>query len=390
MVDIALKQKLTALLVVLVGAAAQVCANFIITSHDLKKSKSKKRQLEEDTMSTMKNLFSFRSKPQTPLPFRSRFGELMSDPGRNYSRKLTHMFSWEIIDLADLCKSRIESARQTSWRPKPKPNNPRKSGRPPKLNYIDRLVLTLEWLSSANTGSKLEFDSGYSKSSVMEDHKHILKAIDAALHDQIIWPNANERQEHYASYTGIFDHCVGIFDVTEWTIRRSKIASIENITYSGKAKENTMKTLAVINKFGYFIWVDPLVFGRRNDRDQYTSTDLYMNCGKYFNRGEKLASDGGFKGDGNLIISYDNLDSEDKKTFNLAFKEVRVGVENAFGRVQMWFPIFGHASRYWMHDIETLDLATRVAMKLHNWLLRHRDVDYNAENSPRNFYRELW
>jgi hypothetical protein len=390
MASIMLKRKAAAVLLALLAAAFQTVSNYITAKSTSSIAKSRKRALEADSMPTMKNLFSFRFKAQTPLPYRSRFGQLMQDPGRNYSKKLTHMFSWEIVDLAQLCKTRIEAPRQTSWRPKPKPNNPYKGGRPPKLDYIDRLVLTLEWLSSANTGDKLEFDSNYCKSSIMEDHKHVLKAIDGALHDQIKWPNADERQEHYSTYNGIFDHCVGIFDVTEWTIRKSKVAYIENHTFSGKAKENTMKTLAVINKYGYFIWIDQLVFGRRNDRDQYTSTDLYMNGGKYFSQGEKLASDGGFKGDGNLIISYDNLDSEDKKTYNLAFKEVRVGVENAFGRVQMWFPIFGHASRYWVYDLETLELATRVAMKLHNWLLRHRDIDYNAENSPRNFYRHLW
>lgn len=76
MVNIALKQKMITLLLVLVGAAAQVCSNFTITSHDLKKSKSRKRQLEEDSMSNIKNLFSFLLKPQKPLPFRSRFDDV--------------------------------------------------------------------------------------------------------------------------------------------------------------------------------------------------------------------------------------------------------------------------------------------------------------------------
>ena len=234
MANISQKKVAAAVLLVLLGSAFQTVSSYVAISSASLNTKSRKRELEEDTMPTMKNLFSFRFQPQHPLPFRSRFGDLMRDPGRNYSRKLTHMFSWEIVDLAELCKTGIESARQTSWRPKSIPNNPHKGGRPPKLNYIDRLVLTLEWLSSASTGHKLEFDSGYSKSSIMEDHKHVLKAIDEALHDQILWPNADERKAHYSTYSGIFDHCVGIFDVTEWTIRKSKVASIESITYSGK------------------------------------------------------------------------------------------------------------------------------------------------------------
>ena len=35
-------------------------------------------------------------------------------------------------------------------------------------------------------------------------------------------------------------------------------------------------------------------------------------------------SDGGFEGDGNLIISFDNLNTDEQKIFNLAFKEVRL------------------------------------------------------------------
>ena len=124
---------------------------------------------------------------------------------------------------------------------------------------------------------------------------------------------------------------MGIFDCTEW---------------SGKAGTNAYKTLAVINKYVYFIWVDPMARGRRNDREQYTASDLYMNAGKYFSPGELLASDGGFKGDGNLIISIDNLNTDEQKIFNLAFKKVRVGVKNAFGSVQMWLPILGLLGRF--------------------------------------------
>lgn len=84
------------------------------------------------------------------------------------------------------------------------------------------------------------------------------------------------------------------------------------------------------------------------------------------------------------------MDAEYKKTFNLAFKEVRIGVENAFGRVQMWFPILGVQRSYWNYDLELLELSTDAAMKLHNFMLRQRGVVYNAEDDPHNHFRFLY
>lgn len=89
-------------------------------------------------------------------------------------------------------------------------------------------------------------------------------------------------------------------------------------------------------------------------------------------------------------ISYDILDTAAKEEFNPAFKEVRVHVENAFGRVQMWFPLLGVEKAYWTYDEELLSLSIGAATKLHNWMLRRRGLDYNPENSNRNHYRHLW
>jgi hypothetical protein len=37
------------------------------------------------------------------------------------------------------------------------------------------------------------------------------------------------------------------------------------------------------------------------------------------------------------------------------FKEVTLGIESAFGRVQMWFPILGNEKSFWTFDEETLE-----------------------------------
>lgn len=115
-----------------------------------------------------------------------------------------------------------------------------------------------------------------------------------------------------------------------------------------------------------------------------------MNSGEFFSENEKLAADGGFQGDGPLLISYSKVDDRDKALYNVAFKEVRVGIENAFGRVQMWFPILGRAKQYWPYDEEMLELAVGAATKLHNWMIRNRKLSYNAADSTRNFHRDMY
>ena len=81
---------------------------------------------------------------------------------------------------------------------------------------------------------------------------------------------------------------------------------------------------------------------------------------------------------------------DEKMNYNLAFKEVRVGIENAFGRVQLWFPLLGVEKKQWPYDDKLLGTAVEAACKLHNWMMRHRRLSYNAEDNPRNFYREMY
>ena len=359
-------------------------------SSDAKRRRQFEDEVEEQAL--MKNFRWIPSGRQLPLVYRDKFGLMTEDPAREYCKKLTHMYSWEILELAELCRAEIEKPRHRSRNRLRQPNGNcvRRTGRPPKADYINRLLYVLEWLSSGATLYKCQFDTGVSKSTIQEDRAHVLKAINTVLANEIRWPDEEERQRLRSGYTGIFEGVVGIMDVTEHGIQKSQDNAKESATYSGKAGMNTMKTLAVINKHGEFIYVEPLVDGRRNDRDEWTYTDLYLSQGKYFSAGEKIASDGGFRGDGPLLYSYDVINTDEKMNYNLAFKEVRVGIENAFGRVQLWFPLLGVEKKQWPYDDKLLGTAVEAACKLHNWMIRHRRLSYNAEDNPRNFYRDMY
>ena len=290
--------------------------------------------------------------------------------------------------LNALLKDSIEAPRETSWRKKPSKNY--KTGRKPKYDTQNRLLFLLEWLSAPSTNDRQEFENSYAKSSCQEDKKHILKAINEVLKDEVKWPSAEERQEHYQSYNGIFTGVVGILDIWEHYYKKSKDPDEERRTFSGKANTNTKKTIGIIDKKGYFIYYKTNLDGRPNDRETWTSSELYMDAGKFFSDGERVAADGGFQGDGPQVISFSKVDDQDKALYNVAFKEVRIGIENAFGRVQMWFPILGVNLAYWKHDSELLELAVGAAIKLHNWMLRHRELEYDAQNNPRNWYRDMY
>ena len=182
-------------------------------------------------------------------------------------------------------------------------------GRPTKYDATNRLIFVLEWLSSGETADKAEFDKHYSRTSILEDRVHILKAINNRLSDQISWPNAEERAILCSTYTGVLEKVVGILDCTEWEISKSKDQQHENDTFSGKAGTNTKTTLSVIDKHGLFRYCSVLANGRKNDRDQWTSCELYMESGFFFSPGEKVASDSGFRGDGPQLVSYDVVDT---------------------------------------------------------------------------------
>ena len=56
-----------------------------------------------------------------------------------------------------------------------------------------------------------------------------------------------------------------------------------------------------------------------------------------------IATNGALEGDGCLGCSYKNLGNDAvKKLWNLAFCEVRTGVENSYKRTGAWFPLLGN------------------------------------------------
>lgn len=87
-----------------------------------------------------------------------------------------------------------------------------------------------------------------------------------------------------------------------------------------------------------------------------------------------------------VVFQINNREAINK--FNLAFPKMRKGDENAFGRVQMWFPLLRNKNAEWSYDDDLLATATLASTRLHNYMLRNRGFDYNPADNPVNLFRE--
>ncbi len=67
-------------------------------------------------------------------------------------------------------------------------------------------------------------------------------------------------------------------------------------------KVNSYKLFSVRDHFGQFIYAHVCL--RKNDREEFTSSLLYLQEGDYFSEDEFVASDGAFEGDGHFRCSY--------------------------------------------------------------------------------------
>jgi hypothetical protein len=264
-----------------------------------------------------------------------------------------------------------------------------------KFNHYNRLYFTLYWLASGIEYRQMEFFFGWSKSQFEIELRHILKCIVKGLDPWLQWPTAEERQSMANTYDGIFKDCVGIADATEQPVRKSKNKSVERATYSGKQGCNTYKSFAIIDRSGRFRYVVAGDYGGMNDRDQFTSTELYRNKQQYFDGNQFICCDGIYRGDGPVLVSYnanqlaDDMDGS-KADFNLSYTEYRKGVENAFGRVQKWFPLFGNQKYEWDYDRHLYILAFQASCRLHNWMLHIRDLDYDPTTDPSYLFTQRW
>lgn len=316
-----------------------------------------------------------------PFALTELFQQVVSDPQRGFMKVFTSLEMWEFNALLEHLRLRIEAPRLRAKS---------KRRRRAKLGTAERLFCALSWIKGGDSFRKLECLFGAAKSSINADLRHVLKAITAGLDEELAWPDEAERLSLMSSFTGVFAGCVGIMDCTEHCIQRPQLSSHEHATYSAKHTQHSIKTLAVIDRLGYFRFVETGIPGRVSDREAFTRCGLYMNRGDYFSEEEWVAADGGFRGDGPIMYSFDARElgsKQQRMDFNLVFKEVRVQVENAFNRVKTWFSVLGNNKAAWNCGEDLLISAVHATVRLHNWLLRIRCANYCPSTNHNYLFR---
>jgi hypothetical protein len=98
----------------------------------------------------------------------------------------------------------------------------------------------------------------------------------------------------------------------------------------------------------------------KDDREVFTSSLPYLQHGDYFSCDEFLGLDRGFESDGCLRCSYKNP-ANDEIIFNLAWRKVRIGVENSFQQTGASFLTNGMAKH-----IITISLGFFVTVQIRN------------------------
>ena len=87
---------------------------------------------------------------------------------------------------------------------------------------------------------------------------------------------------------------VGVTDVREHEVDKSKNKEKERKSWSGKKKVNSWKNFSFMDYTCRYIYV--YVGLAKNDREMFTSLPLYLQHGYWFSDGEFIATDGGFEG----------------------------------------------------------------------------------------------
>ena len=74
-----------------------------------------------------------------------------------------------------------------------------------------------------------------------------------------------------------------------------------------------------------------------------------------------------------------------KKLWNLAFHEVKIGVENSYQRTGAWLPLLGNNMCKLLYSNKVLFLAIHAAIGLHNFIMNSEQLPYSSLESVDNW-----
>jgi len=227
-----------------------------------------------------------------PLPHlvspQSCFASLWNRPDRFY--KHTRMTQSEFLSILHELESTIVMGHATSTNSIPNVHQ--------SLSAAEQLLLWV-YYSDGNDDDIIALLFGnIDRRSVSRIADLITEVINKVYQSELDWPDAKEREDSHGFFA-LDDMAIAFVDGThcEITVPRRNETSF----YSGHKGFHSKNYLVFINALGYYIYVSKGFNGRRNDRGLFTELDPSTIP---VSPGEVFIADGGFAGEGPLIIPY--------------------------------------------------------------------------------------
>ena len=217
------------------------------------------------------------------------------------------------------------------------------SGRlhPTKLSLPNRVLLTVKFLVLGSTLADLSQQFGLSTAAVNEELHHGVYAIVEALHYEISWPNAAQRQMLRNVMGPGFANAFGTVDGTFTpSFRRPG-------DYSGHRHSFVRAHQIACDSLGYIVHVVAGQIGARHDAFNFQRSELaqlLVACGA------NLLADVGYEGceDLGLLLpaTADNMPNDAQRAeYNRRHKSRRSRVEQFIGILKALFTVVGHRWR---------------------------------------------
>jgi hypothetical protein len=273
------------------------------------------------------------------MPSPEIFSSVLGIPKKNFDRLLPK-FSKE-LRKAELSKYIPETDRKRSLG----------GGRKATFSTDEeKLFFILFYYKVYPTLRLAEYLFGFDHTNILRWKDFLEKVLNNTLKYELVYPTKQiaclqELIEVYPVFQDL------IIDATERPVRRPMDKDMENLHFSGKKKDHTIKNQLFINpKMKRIVYVSQACEGRKHDKRSFEEDKVWTKAPP----GTTILTDGGYPGIGNLspYIKHvkpfrkeagKKLTNAQKET-NKTLSSIRISVENVFGYMKH-FNILRHDFR---------------------------------------------
>jgi hypothetical protein len=239
-----------------------------------------------------------------------------------------------------------------------------------KMTTQNRLLMILEWMAHYPTEEELAVEYGIAPSVVSEDVKHILPILESVLHEEIRWPNAQERFLLRNTFPG-FGNVIGCVDATHHFIE--KPSSHQGWFFRHDKQRHGIVSQIVCDYRGKILHVYTGVPGAHNDLWTLDLSEITSAQYGFLSQDEYLLADSAYRFNPSCFTPYLQVEVDadpSKQAVNDVIHSLRAVVECSIGYVKMQFAVTHFTYRHGRRT--TLSLAIVVACQLSNFVKRIR------------------